>query len=117
MSQKYYILADNQAITRAGLNFIIRELHLSERIIHIYSKQELPDLLKKNSQAIIISRLYTFRFFKNRGVDKLTRTISLLSDGSYSRKNLLPNLSATFILTRHSASYSKIPHFKKFLMP
>ena len=69
MSQKYYILADNQAITRAGLNFIIRELHLSERIIHIYSKQELPDLLKKNSQAIII--------FKNRGVDKLTRTISL----------------------------------------
>ena len=47
MSQKYYILADNQAITRAGLNFIIRELHLSERIIQIYSKQELPDLLKK----------------------------------------------------------------------
>ena len=52
MSQKYYILADNQAITRAGLNFIIRELHLSERIIHKYSKQEQPDLLKKNSQAI-----------------------------------------------------------------
>ena len=75
MSQKYYILADNQAITRAGLNFIIRELHLSERIIQIYSKQELPDLLKKNSQAIII--LYTFLFFINRGVYKLTRTISL----------------------------------------
>ena len=62
MSQKYYILADNQAITRAGLNFIIRELHLSERIIHIYSKQELPDLLKKNSQAIIILDYTLFDF-------------------------------------------------------
>ena len=62
MSQKYYILADNQAITRAGLNFIIRELHLSERIIQIYSKQELPDLLKKNSQAIIILDYTLFDF-------------------------------------------------------
>lgn len=77
MSQKYYILADNQAITRAGLNFIIRELHLSEHIVHIYSKQELPNLLKKKFSSYNHLRLYTFRFFKNRGVDKLTRTISL----------------------------------------
>ena len=62
MSQKYYILADNQAITRAGLNFIIRELHLSEHIVHIYSKQELPNLLKKNSQAIIILDYTLFDF-------------------------------------------------------
>ena len=110
MSQKYYILADNQTITRAGLNFIIRELHLSERIIHIYSKQELPDLLKKNSQAIIILDYTLFDFSR---IEELIN----LHERSYSRKNLLPNLSATFILTRHSASYSKIPHFKKFLMP
>ena len=62
MSQKYYILADNQAITRAGLNFIIRELNLSEHIVHIYSKQELPDFLKKNSQYIIILDYTIFNF-------------------------------------------------------
>ena len=62
---------------RAGLNFIIRELHLSERIIQIYSKQELPDLLKKNSQAIIILDYTLFDFSGIERVDKLTRTISL----------------------------------------
>ena len=116
MSQKYYILADNQAITRAGLNFIIRELHLSERIIHIYSKQELPDLLKKNSQAIIILDYTLFDFSRIEELINLHERFPSVRWILFS-EDLLPNLSATFILTRHSASYSKIPHFKKFLMP
>lgn len=62
MPQKYYILADNQDITRAGLNFIIRELHLSENIVHTYSKRELPDLLKKDSQAVIVLDYTLFDF-------------------------------------------------------
>lgn len=62
MPQKYYILADNQDITRAGLNFIIRELHLSKNIVHIYSKRELPDLLKKDSQAVIVLDYTLFDF-------------------------------------------------------
>lgn len=62
MPSRHYILADNQDITRIGLNSVIRKLCLSEHISEVSSKQELPALLKKDPEAIVILDYTLFNF-------------------------------------------------------
>lgn len=62
MAIRHYISADNQDITRIGLNSVIRKLCLAEYISEISSKQQLTALLKENPEAIVILDYTLFDF-------------------------------------------------------